>query len=63
MPILPATGTTISAGRTYTAYTNISPGAGSNVQLRATLGPYIGITTGAISLSASFGGQTTPYTY
>lgn len=63
MAILPATGTTITVGRTFHAYTNVTAGAGTYVQLRATLGPYIGITTYAISLSASFGGRTTPYTY
>jgi len=63
MAILPATGTTITMGRVYHAYTNITAGAGSNINLRATLGPYISITTGSISLSANFGGRTTLYAY
>ena len=60
---IPNTGTTIAMGKVYRAYTNITPGASANVSLRATLGSYIGITTGSISLSSSFGGRTGPYDY
>jgi len=47
-------------GKVYRAYTNITATAGTNVQLRATLGAQIGITTGTISLSSSFGGRINP---
>jgi len=65
MAILPATGTTITMGGVFHAYTNVTAGTGtgSNMSVRATLGPYIGITTGSISLSSSFGGRTTTYSY
>jgi len=64
MPIaIPNTGSAIRMGGVYRAYTNVVAGAGSNIGLRATLGPYIGITTGSISLSSSFGGRTGPYDY
>jgi hypothetical protein len=47
------------------AYTNVAPSAGANIKLSATLGnSYGGKATGTqISLSATFGGKTTPYTY
>lgn len=71
MPFLPApTGTTIRMGGVYRAYTNVTATAGSNIRLNATLGPLrwagsggpigAGVTT---SLSASFAGQPTTYTY
>lgn len=60
---IPNTGTQISMGKVYRAYTNVTPTTGVNVSLRATLGPYISITTGSISLSSSFGGRTGPYDY
>ena len=60
---IPNTGTTIAMGKVYHAYYNVTPGAGANVSLRATLGSHIGITTGAISLSAAFGGRTGPFDY
>ena len=63
MPLLPATGTEITMGRTHRSNTNSLPGAGSNISLRATLGAAIGVSTGAISLSSRFGGRTHPYTY
>jgi hypothetical protein len=63
--VLPATGSALSMGRVYTAYSNNAHSAGTNVKLSATLGAsYGGKSTGAtISLSATFGGHTTPYTY
>jgi hypothetical protein len=64
MPIaIPNTGSAIRMGGVYKAYTNVTAGAGSNVSLRATLGSYIGISTGSISLSSAFGGRTGPYDY
>jgi hypothetical protein len=60
---IPATGTTIDMGKVYHAYYNVTPGAGADVSLRATLGSNIGITTGSISLSSSFGGRTGTYDY
>jgi len=60
---IPGTGSTIAMGKVYHAYTNVHPSAGQYVSLRATLGSYIGITTGTIHLSGSFGGRTGPYDY
>lgn len=62
--VLPATGSAISFGRVYTAYTNASP-SGASVRLSATLGAsYGGKVAGAqISFSSTFGGKTAPYTY
>ncbi len=54
-------------GKVYTAYTNAAypTAGGTNVRLSATLGAnYGGKVAGTqISLSATFGGRTTPYTY
>ncbi len=61
MAILPATGSAITFTNVRKGYGNVTPGAGSNVALRATLGGYVGISSGAISLSSNFGGRTTPY--
>lgn len=63
MGLIPQTTQTIEMGRVRRAYTNISPSAGANISLRATLGSYIGVSSGSISLSSAFGGRTTPYTY
>jgi hypothetical protein len=65
MGILPATGTTIRMGGVYTAYTNITPTAGTTIRLNATLGvTYRGLAAGATTnLSASFGGRVTPFNY
>lgn len=64
MPIaIPNTGSEIRMGGVYRAYTNVTPTGGTNVSLRATLGSYIGVTTGAISLSSAFGGRTGPFDY
>jgi hypothetical protein len=61
MAILPATGSAITFTNVRKGYGNTTPSAGSSVALRGTLGPYVGISTGAISLSSNFGGRTTPY--
>ena len=61
MAILPATGSAISFTNVRKGYGNSAPGAGSNVALRGTLGAYLSISTGAVSLSSTFGGRTTPY--
>jgi hypothetical protein len=65
--LIPATGSAIAMGRVYTAYTNAAypTAAGTNVRLSATLGAnYGGRVAGTqISLSSTFGGRTTPFTY
>jgi len=61
MAILPATGSAITFTNVRKGYGNSVPGAGSNIALRGTLGAYVGISTGAISLSSNFGGRTVPY--
>ena len=73
MATLPATGSAISFGQINRAYTNQTPGAagdapagGQNIKLSAVLGGdseySISQTTGtSISVSATFGGKTTPY--
>jgi hypothetical protein len=63
MALLPATGTEIVMGRVRKAYNNVSAAAGQNISLRGTLGAYVGQSSGAITLSSRFGGQTTPYAY
>ncbi len=67
MGLIPATGSAIAMGKVYTAYTNAAypTAGGTNVRLSATLGAnYGGKVAGTqISLSATFGGRTTPYTY
>ena len=63
---IPNTGSTIAMGKVYNAYYVAAggiPAVGTNIGLRATLGSKIGITTGAITLSSSFGGRTGPYNY
>jgi len=63
---IPNTGSTIAMGKVYNAYYVTFggiPASGTNIGLRATLGSKIGITTGAITLSSSFGGRTGPYNY
>lgn len=74
MAVLPATGSQISFGQVNRAYTNQTPGAtgdapagGQNIKLSAVLGSqatYGSLAAPAgsqVSLSATFGGQTTPY--
>jgi len=79
MPALPGTGSELSFGRVYKAFTNQavnSPGnadpSGSvdggsqNIKLSQILGSYASPpkTTGAqISFSSTFGGQNAPFTY
>ncbi len=64
MGLIPNTGSEITMGRVQRAYTNNLPGGGANVTLSGTLGAHVGHTSGTqISLSAKFGGRTTPYTY
>lgn len=63
MALLPATGTEITMGRVRKSYNNTAPAAGQNISLRGTLGGSIGQSTGAITLSSTFGGRTVPYTY
>lgn len=67
MGLIPATGSAIAMGKVYTAYTNAAypTAGGTNVRLSATLGAsYGGKVAGTqISLSATFGGRTTPFTY
>jgi hypothetical protein len=61
MAILPATGSAITFTNVRKGYSNSTPGAGANISLRGTLGGYVGVASGAISLSSKFGGRTTPY--
>ena len=69
MATLPATGSAISFGQVNRSYTNQTPGAagnapagGQNIKLSAVLGANIAKAAGTqISLSANFGGKTTPF--
>jgi len=61
MAVLPATGSAITFSNVRKGYSNSAPGAGSNISLRGTLGGHLSITSGAVSLSSTFGGRTTPY--
>ena len=67
MAVLPNTGQAISFGRVYSAFTNASypTAAGTGVRLSTTLGAnYGGRAAGTIiSISSTFGGQTSPYDY
>lgn len=58
---LPATGSAKSMGRVRKSFFGSKPGAGSNIQLRGTLGAQRGISSGAVSLSSTFGGYFAPY--
>ena len=61
---IPATGSTIRMGGVYHAYYNVTPTAGTNVTLSASLGTKIGLGAGTIvRLSTSFGGRTGTYDY
>ena len=63
---IPNTGSTIKMGAVYNAYYVSGggvPAAGTNIKLRATLGSAIGISSGSVSLSSTFGGRTGPYNY
>jgi len=59
------TSSTITMGKVCDAYTSATPPSGyPPISLNGTLGSKIGIASGATtSLSASFGGRTTPYPY
>ena len=60
--VLPATGSAISFGRVKKAYTGSLPSASANLNLRSTMASgYLGISTGAVGLSATFGSRYTPY--
>ncbi len=67
MATLPGTGSALSFGKVYSAYTNASypTAGGTGVKLSATLGVnYGGKVAGAqISFSSTFGGNVTPYNY
>jgi len=64
MALLPATGTEIVMGRVKAAYSNVAAAADQNISLSGTLGGYIGQAGSTqITLSATFGGRTTPYAY
>ena len=74
MAILPATGSAIAIGKTNQAFTNVVPGTagdangvsgGQNIKLSGVLGAkFAARSTGtSISLSATFGGRSTPYPY
>ena len=66
MGTIPATASAIAMGRVARAYGlgGASPlAAGRALGLRATLGGYVSITTGAIALSSDFGGRTTGSAY
>lgn len=64
MPIaIPNTGSAIKMGGVYYAYNGVAATTGTRVSLRATLGSYIGVSTGSISLSSAFGGRTGPFDY
>ncbi|NBP00847.1 MAG: hypothetical protein EBU90_12070 [Proteobacteria bacterium] len=79
MPALPGTGSELSFGRVYKAYTNVAVnsagdadpsgsvnGGSQNIKLSQILGTYPTPPKSAgaqISFSATFGGQNAPYTY
>lgn len=58
---LPATGSAKSMGRVRKSWFGNKPGAASNIALRGTLGAKIGITTGSVSLSSTFGARYADY--
>lgn len=77
MGLTPSTGSALSFGRVYKAYTNVAvntpgnavttpgPYTGSqNIKLSQILGPFEGKTVGvSIKFSETFGGKSTPYDY
>lgn len=64
MPIaIPNTGSEIRMGSVRRAYDGVAPGAGQNISLLATLGAFISVSVGPISLSSAFGGRTGPFDY
>jgi len=58
---LPATGSAKSMGRVRKSWFGSKPGANSSIQLRGTLGAKLGITTGSVSLSSTFGQRYADY--
>jgi hypothetical protein len=58
MAILPATGSQITFSNVKRGYSN---SLGSNISLRSLLGAYVGVSSGAVSLSSTFGGRRVPY--
>jgi len=62
---VPATGSTISMGKVFRAFTNTSPGTGSasNIRLSGTLGNlFLGRSPGTtIQFSNAFGGRPAPF--
>lgn len=64
MPI-PATGSEIAMGKVYAAFAGGPyPPTTPNISLSNVLGPFASVSTGTeISLSATFGGKSTPYPY
>ena len=66
MGTLPATGTEISMGAVYRAYTNNVPSAGDNIALNFRLAADeagIKLEGEETTFSEDFGGLDTPYTY
>lgn len=61
MAILPATGSAMTMGRVRKGYSNVAVAGGQNISLRGTLGGHLGISTGSVGLSSTFGQRTTPY--
>ena len=66
MATLPATGTTISMGRTGHAYSNLPTSTPVSIGSTSTvkLGGYIGrVGTATTPFSSVFGGRSTPFSY
>lgn len=61
MAILPATGSAMTMGQVRKGYSNVAVAGGQNISLRGTLGGHLGISTGSVGLSSTFGLRTTPY--
>lgn len=60
---LPATGSQISMGRVYQAFTTVAPG-NATISLSGSVGQYVGHAAGTqISFSSRMGGRYYPYTY
>jgi len=57
----PATGSKKSMGRIRKGFSGSLPAAGAYIHLRANLGNSLGITTGAVSISSTFGGHYAPH--
>jgi hypothetical protein len=59
MGLIPASGSAISMGRVRNAYGL----GGGQVALRGNEGAAVGVSSGAVPLSTTFGGKTTPNAY